>query len=175
MRRKLIQVMTVGLVVVALGAVTAGPVAAEKAKKKAPTIAKVVASSDDFSTLLTALETADLVDVFADKKARYTVFAPTNDAFAAVPAADLQALLDDPEALADVLKYHVVEGKVPSSKLEPSQEVATLQGDDILIEVGDAATITDGQGRVVTIVQTDIKARNGVIHVIDAVLLPPQS
>ena len=177
MHRKLLQLtgMAMLMAAVAVGGVGVGSVAADEGGKKStqPTIAEVVAEDEEFSTLLTALEAADLVEVFEDPKAKYTVFAPTNDAFAEIPEADLQALLDDPEALSEVLTYHVVEGKIPSKKLDPEQSVETLQGGEIQIEVADdGATITDGQGREATIVVTDVKAKNGVIHVIDLVLLP---
>jgi len=75
-----------------------------------------------------------------------------------------------------VLAYHVLKGKVPSSALKATQTVATLEGGTIKIDVANGmATITDGQGNVSNIVKTDIKAKNGVIHVIDTVLLPPSS
>ena len=107
-------------------------------------------------------------------KGPFTLFAPTNDAFAKIPADTLNGLLADKEALTGVLTYHVLSGKVPSSKLQPTQTVKTLEGDTIKIDVADGgATITDGQGNVSKIVMTDIKAKNGVIHVIDTVLLPP--
>ena len=137
-----------------------------------PTIAAIVASSDNFSTLLVALEAADLADTLAGE-GPFTVFAPTDAAFAALPEGVLGDLLDDPEgALTDVLLYHVVSGKVMA------ETVLTLDGEEVdTLLVGATILITiDGNTVLVnesTVTQTDIEASNGVIHVIDAVLLPP--
>ena len=92
------------------------------------------------------------------------------------PADQLNALLADKAKLTAVLTYHVLKGRVPSSSLKATQTVPTLEGGTITINVADGkATITDGQGNVSNIVTTDVKAKNGVIHVIDTVLLPPSS
>ena len=124
---------------------------------------------------MTAVERAGLVGALQGK-GPYTVFAPTNEAFAKIPADQLQALLADKAKLTAVLTYHVLKGRVPSSSLKATQTVPTLEGATITINVADGkATITDGQGNVSNIVKTDVKAKNGVIHVIDTVLLPPSS
>jgi uncharacterized surface protein with fasciclin (FAS1) repeats len=142
---------------------------------KAKTIVGVAAANSDFSTLVTALKQAGLVGALKGK-GPFTVFAPTNEAFAKIPADQLDALLADKAKLTSVLTYHVLKGRVPSSALKPTQTVPTLEGGEITINVADGkATITDGQGNVSNIVKTDIKAKNGVIHVIDTVLLPPSS
>ena len=142
---------------------------------KAKTIVGVAAANPDFSTLVTAVERAGLVGALQGK-GPYTVFAPTNEAFAKIPADQLQALLADKAKLTAVLTYHVLKGRVPSSSLKATQTVPTLEGATMTINVADGkATITDGQGNVSNIVKTDVKAKNGVIHVIDTVLLPPSS
>jgi uncharacterized surface protein with fasciclin (FAS1) repeats len=133
------------------------------------TIADVVSTNDDFSTLLTALETAGLTETLS-AEGPFTVFAPTNDAFAAIDEATLNALLADQEALEQVLLYHVVAGEVMAADVVELDEATTVQGEPITITVdGETVTLND----TTTVVETDITAANGVIHVIDSVLLPP--
>ena len=107
----------------------------------------------------------------------FTVFAPTDDAFAALPAGTLDTLLADPTGdLAAILTYHVVEGEVMAADVVglDGQEVTTVNGATFTVNVGDdgAVTLTDAAGNEVAVVQTDVDASNGVIHVIDGVLLP---
>ena len=156
------------------GALGGGSVAgAEERSKKPRTVVAVAKSSDDFSTLVTAIGAAGLVKALK-AEGPFTVFAPTNNAFAKVPAADLDALLADEDALTDVLTYHVVKGKIRAKDLEPTQTVKTLQGEELTITVADdgTATITDANGNTVNITATDLKAKNGIVHVIDGVLTP---
>jgi uncharacterized surface protein with fasciclin (FAS1) repeats len=157
----------------------AAPAAAERSDTnsatKKQTVAAIVAHNGQFSTLTTALKEAGLVKTLKGK-GPFTVFAPTNDAFSKVPAAQLQALLADKSALTNVLTYHVLSGLVPSTALQPSQEVTALNSEPFTITLADGkATITDGAGNTIDIVRTDIKATNGVIHLIDAVMSPPAS
>jgi uncharacterized surface protein with fasciclin (FAS1) repeats len=157
------------------GASSKTTASATHSTKQSKTIVGVAASNPDFSTLVTAVKAAGLVKAL-NGKGPFTVFAPTNEAFAKIPADQLNALLADKAKLAAVLKYHVLKGKVPASALQPTQTVPTLEGGTIQIDLSDGkATITDGQGNLSNIVKTDIKAKNGVIHVIDTVLLPPSS
>ncbi|MAS36584.1 MAG: hypothetical protein CL610_21445 [Anaerolineaceae bacterium] len=143
------------------------------------TIVEIAASNDDFSTLVTAVEAAGLVDVLADPDAEWTVFAPTNAAFEALPEGVLDMLLADTELLTRVLTYHVVEGTVTSdmltSMMAPSMEMtapgAPLMGSELDVTVGDDGTVMVNDATVVT---ADILASNGVIHVIDSVLVPPE-
>ena len=138
------------------------------------TITDIVAGNEDFSTLLAAVQAADLGDTLAGE-GPYTVFAPTDEAFAALPEGTLDTLLEpeNQDQLAAILTYHVVPGEVMAADVT-SGEVTTVEGSTITIDVSDAGvTITDGQGNTANVVQTDIEASNGVIHVIDAVLLPP--
>jgi uncharacterized surface protein with fasciclin (FAS1) repeats len=136
-------------------------------------ISAIVKKTDDFSTLEAAVKAAGLTKTLKGE-GPFTVFAPTDEAFAKIPQDQLNALLADKAALTNVLTYHVLGSKVPSSALQPSQEVTALNSEPFTITVEDGkATITDGQGNVLNIVKTDVKARNGIIHVIDAVMLPP--
>ena len=120
----------------------------------------------NFNTLVTAVKEAGLVDTLKGK-GPFTVFAPTDEAFAKIPEADLKALLADKEALAGVLTYHVVPGKVMASDVAGMSEAKTVQGDTIDISTSDGVKV-DGA----MVVQTDIEASNGVIHVIDTVIVP---
>jgi uncharacterized surface protein with fasciclin (FAS1) repeats len=133
-------------------------------------IAEIAAGDENFSTLVAALSAAGLVDTLAGEGA-FTVFAPTNDAFAALPAGTVDALLADPTGdLTQILLYHVVDGVALASDVVGLDSVTTLQGEPISIEVVDGGVVLNGTVNVTT---TDIMATNGVIHVIDAVLLPP--
>ena len=147
--------------------------AAEEAEAEAAAapgnIAEVATAAGSFSTLLAAVEAAGLVDELTGE-GPFTVFAPTDEAFAALPAGTLDTLLADPEgALQSILLYHVVAGKVMSTDLSDGMTADSLQGAPITI------TIADGAVKVNTanVVAADVEASNGVIHVIDAVILPP--
>ena len=133
------------------------------------TIAEIAAEDENFSTLVVALQQAGLVEALSGED-MLTVFAPTNEAFAALPAGALDSLLADTEALTNVLLYHVVDGKVMAADVLEldGQEVETLSGATIMITI-DGETVMIGDA---TVIITDIEAANGVIHVIDAVLLP---
>jgi uncharacterized surface protein with fasciclin (FAS1) repeats len=98
----------------------------------------------------------------------FTVFAPTDEAFAAIPEADLNALLADKEKLTAVLTYHVVPGKVMAADVMGLDSATTVQGSDVDIEIVEGGVQVDGAN----VVQTNIEASNGVIHVIDAVIMP---
>jgi uncharacterized surface protein with fasciclin (FAS1) repeats len=128
-----------------------------------------VAIDNGFNTLVTAVQAAGLVDTLQGD-GPFTVFAPTDEAFAALPEGTLDALLEDPEALADVLTYHVVPGRVLAADVVELSSATTVQGADIAIEVIDGGVVLNGSANVVT---TDVEADNGVVHVIDAVILPP--
>ena len=134
------------------------------------TIVDIAAGNPDFSTLVTAVTEAGLVETLSGE-GPFTVFAPTNDAFAAIPADQLDAILADKEQLTKILTYHVLAGKVMAGDLQPTQSVATVEGQNVDIEVTASGATING----CNIVKTDIVASNGVIHVIDCVLLPPQS
>ena len=128
-------------------------------------IVDTAVSAGNFKTLVTALKAADLVKTLKGK-GPYTVFAPTDEAFAKIPKADLDALLANKEKLTAVLTYHVVSGKIMAKDVKAGN-VATVNGKTVKIT-------TDGGVAVNTskVTATDIKASNGVIHVIDTVLMP---
>ncbi len=133
------------------------------------TIVDIALSDENFSTLVTALQAAGLVEALQGD-GPFTVFAPTNEAFAALPEGALDALVADPEALTDVLLYHVAEGEAMAADVLEldGQKVETLLGQylDITID-GDAVLVNNAQ-----VIVPDVKASNGVIHVVDTVLLP---
>ncbi len=138
-------------------------------------IVDTAVAAGSFTTLATALEAAGLVDTLKGE-GPYTVFAPTDDAFAALPEGTLDDLLAEPEgALTDILTYHVIEGEVLAADVVTmdGQSVATVQGAELTIRVdGDQVMLEDATGATVNVTDTDIAASNGVIHVIDGVLMP---
>jgi uncharacterized surface protein with fasciclin (FAS1) repeats len=138
-------------------------------------IVDTAVAAGDFTTLAAALEAAGLVETLKGD-GPFTVFAPTDDAFAALPEGTVDTLLEDPQGdLTDILTYHVVSGKVMAADVAglDGQEVETLQGAKFTVNVdGDNVTLTDAAGNTVNVTQTDVEASNGVIHVIDGVLMP---
>jgi uncharacterized surface protein with fasciclin (FAS1) repeats len=124
-------------------------------------------AAGQFETLATALQAADLVDTLKGE-GPFTVFAPTDEAFAALPEGTLESLLEDIPALTDILLYHVVPGQVLAADVVDLTTATTVQGTDLTITV-DGETVQIDEANIVT---TDIIASNGVIHVIDAVILP---
>ena len=131
------------------------------------TIAEIASSSASFKTLTAALEAADLVSVL-EGEGSFTVFAPTDEAFAALPAGALEELLkpENKETLVQILTYHVVPETLMSTDLQAG-EVKTVEGSTVTIEVEDGVKVDQAE-----VVQADIKASNGVIHVIDKVIVP---
>lgn len=129
-------------------------------------IIEVARSAGQFKTLLTALDAAGLTDALrADGP--FTVFAPTDEAFAKLPAGTLEALLQDKARLTSILTYHVVPGRVMSSQAAKLTEAKTLQGGLLKIDATSGVKINDAQ-----VVKADVEATNGVVHVIDAVVIP---
>lgn len=125
-------------------------------------------ANGNFKTLLAAVEAAGLTATLKGP-GPFTVFAPTDAAFAALPAGTVDGLLKDPAKLKDILLYHVVSGQVLAADAAKLTEAKTVQGASLPI-VASGGTVTVGGAKVVT---ADVKASNGVIHVIDKVLLPP--
>jgi uncharacterized surface protein with fasciclin (FAS1) repeats len=141
------------------------------------TVVDVAASDEDFSTLVTAVQTAGLAETLSGA-GPFTVFAPINDAFAALPQGTVDTLLQpaNRDQLTSVLTYHVVPAKALSGDLSDGMTVTTVQGQQLAVNVtGAAVTLTDASGNTVSVVQPDIEAGNGVVHVIDGVLLPAAS
>jgi len=139
-------------------------------------IVDTAVAAGEFTTLVSAVQAAGLEETLRGE-GPFTVFAPTDDAFDALPAGTLDTLLEDPTGdLADILTYHVVEGEVPAADVAglDGQEVTTVNGATFTVAVGDdgSVTLTDAAGNEVGVVQTDVQASNGIIHVIDGVLLP---
>jgi uncharacterized surface protein with fasciclin (FAS1) repeats len=121
-----------------------------------------------FNTLVAAVKAAGLVEALQGK-GPFTVFAPTDAAFAKLPAGTVEGLLKDPKALANILLYHVVPGAVKAAAVKDGLTAKTLQGAPVTFKVLDGKAMIDGAN----IVATDVMASNGVIHVIDSVILPP--
>lgn len=137
-------------------------------------IVELAQSTENLSTLVAAVVEADLVSTLSSD-GPFTVFAPTNEAFG-----DLIATLDTTaeellarEDLADILTYHVVSGEVMAADLRDGQMVKTVQGGELTVSIGDAGVVlTDANGNTATVIATDVEASNGVVHLIDAVVLP---
>ncbi|MDX1675534.1 MAG: fasciclin domain-containing protein [Longimicrobiales bacterium] len=139
-------------------------------EKSGKTIVDVAMEAGSFETLVTAVKEAGLVEVLSSE-GPFTVFAPTDEAFAALPEGTLEALLADREALKAVLTYHVIPGKVMARDVLAAERVRpeTVQGAALDVRVmNEGVMVNDAR-----VVQTDIEASNGVIHVIDSVVLPP--
>ncbi|MEN6518159.1 MAG: fasciclin domain-containing protein [Methanospirillum sp.] len=133
------------------------------------TIVQTVQANPNLSTLMTALQAAGLVETLSGS-GPFTVFAPTNDAFKALPPGTLDALLGNRTGLSNVLAYHVVEGSLLATQVASRPSLPTVQGQPLAVTVLSGGVVrVDGAN----IVQTDIRASNGVIHVIDAVMIPP--
>lgn len=148
--------------------------------KDKPTVTDIVVNSDQHTTLETAVVEAELAETLAGE-GPFTVFAPTDEAFAALPEGTLESLLkpENQAQLQGILTYHVVEGKVSSQKLlglietgERMYAVDTMNGEVVARTESGAVTLEDAQGNRVTVTTTDIEASNGVVHVIDGVLMP---
>jgi uncharacterized surface protein with fasciclin (FAS1) repeats len=129
-------------------------------------IVDTAVSAGQFKTLVTALKAAGLVDTLKGT-GPFTVFAPTDAAFAKIPKADLDALLKDKDKLTAVLTYHVVPGKVMAKDVKPGA-VKTVEGDSFMVSVNGGQVMVDEA----TVTMTDITADNGVIHIIDTVIIP---
>jgi uncharacterized surface protein with fasciclin (FAS1) repeats len=129
-------------------------------------IVDIAAGAGTFTTLVAAVEAAGLAETLKGD-GPFTVFAPTDEAFAALPEGTVEALLQDIPTLTAILTYHVVPGKVMSTDLSDGMTAATVNGQEVTIGVGDSVTVNGA-----TVTQADIEASNGVIHVIDAVILP---
>lgn len=142
-----------------------GAIALAAASAQAKDIVDTAVAAGNFKTLVTALKAAGLVETLKGK-GPFTVFAPTDEAFAKVPKADLDALLKDKAKLTSVLTYHVVPGTILSKDIKAGM-VKTVQGGELTIAT--AAGVTVNGAKVTT---ADIEADNGVIHVIDSVLMP---
>jgi uncharacterized surface protein with fasciclin (FAS1) repeats len=160
MRKNLIVMMTVTM------ALFAGNVSVAQESD----IVTLAVGNENLSTLVAAVKAAGLVETLQGD-GPFTVFAPTNEAFAALPAGTLESLLkpENKDQLVAILTYHVVSGKVMSTDLKNGQKAATVNGKSITVKLANGkAMINDA-----TVVAADVMASNGVVHVIDKVILPP--
>ncbi|HHX8435869.1 TPA: fasciclin domain-containing protein [Vibrio diabolicus] len=132
-------------------------------------IVDVAIENGSFNTLVAAVKAADLVDTLKGE-GPFTVFAPTDDAFAKLPDGTVDMLLmpENKDKLVSILTYHVVPGKVMAADVVKLDKAATVQGQDVMIKtMGDNVMVNDAN-----VMATDVKAKNGVIHVIDTVIMP---
>ena len=150
-------------------------------KKDSPNIVEVAAGNDNFSTLVAAVKAAGLVETLSGE-GPFTVFAPTNDAFAKLPDGTVESLLkpESKETLTSILTYHVISGKFEATAVidainsnDGTFTVETIQGGSIELSLEDGNVIlTDAKGGKATVVIADVAASNGVIHALDAVVMP---
>lgn len=171
MKNNLVAIIAAAVTTIAVaGLATAGNYGKKNADANAASSQMTIldtARAGGFTTLVTAIEAAGLQDALAGK-GPLTVFAPTDEAFKKIPKEKLDALLADKEALKSVLLYHVVDGAVTSGEVVKLKSAKTLEGDEVKIAVKNGVMINESK-----VTKADILASNGVIHVIDTVLLPP--
>lgn len=162
-------VSTIGSTVIPTAPISAQMQGGDKPAAKTNTIVDVASGNKSFSTLVTAIKAAGLTETLSGQ-GPYTVLAPTNEAFSAVPKATLESLLkpENKAKLQKVLTYHVVSGAYLSKDVEPGS-VKTVEGSPVTVSARGGKFMVNNAN----VTQTDIKASNGVIHVIDKVLLPP--
>jgi uncharacterized surface protein with fasciclin (FAS1) repeats len=129
-------------------------------------IVETAVKNGNFKTLVAAVTAAELVDTLSGE-GPFTVFAPSDDAFAKLPEGTVESLLKDKQKLASILTYHVVSGKHLASDVSKQQSIKTVQGQELTIKNGDGVTVDNAK-----VVSADIVTDNGVIHVIDTVVLP---
>lgn len=149
---------------------TQSPAMMKKTPAKTGNIVGVASSISDFSTLVAAVKAADLVDTLSGP-GPFTVFAPTNAAFAKLPKGTVESLLkpENKAMLIKILTYHVVSGKVPSTAIKPGA-VKTVEGSTVSLKLmGKSVMVNNAK-----VVKADVPASNGIIHVIDTVIMPPK-
>jgi len=161
MKKNLLGIIALSVVFLASGMLHLNAKMGEK------TIVETAVAAGSFNTLVTAVKTAGLVDTLSGE-GPFTVFAPTDDAFAKLPEGTVEALLKDKEKLTAILTYHVVAGKVMAKDVVNLTEAKTVNGQSLTIMVKDSTVMVDNA----KVIKTDIVCSNGVIHVIDAVVLP---
>lgn len=154
----------------------------ERMEMESNSIAAKAMATDTLSTLVSALQAAELAEMFKTEEGPFTVFAPNNAAFNKVDKATLDNLMNEEnqEDLSNLLKYHVVEGDVTSDKLikmiqdnDGEYTITTVQGSELKAAVeGENVVLTDASGNKATVVQADVDASNGTVHIIDAVVMP---
>ena len=156
----------------------------EAMEQESPNIVEVASSNENFTTLVTAVKGAELVETLSGE-GPFTVFAPTNAAFASLPAGTVDTLLkpENKQQLSGILTYHVVYGNFDAATVanaikenNGTYTVTTVEGNDLELSLSDdnGVMIKDGKGGTSNVVMADVEASNGVIHAIDAVLMPKQ-
>ncbi len=161
--------LIVGALTLCCGCTTEQPANQTGNETANQTIVQIAAADPQFSTLVQAIQAANLTDALS-QEGPYTVFAPTNDAFQALPQGTLDQLMQNPDGdLQQILLYHVVPGRYMASDLVQLNSLETLEGSRLSVNTTDGVVTVDGA----TVIQSDIEASNGVIHVIDAVMVPP--
>jgi uncharacterized surface protein with fasciclin (FAS1) repeats len=158
------------IAVLGLSVLVAIPFAAPSSAQSDRTIVEVAASDPQFPTLVDLVQKAGLAETLS--AGSYTVFAPTNAAFEKVPKATLDALAADPDQLRAVLTYHVAPGWLTAAKVVRRTRIKTVNGASIRVRVRGSRVFLN---RTTRVTKTNVRASNGVIHVIDRVLLPPSS
>ena len=146
----------------------------DAAQQNQQDIVDTAVATESLSTLVTAAQAADLVDTLKGE-GPFTVFAPTNAAFEKLPEGTLDNLLleENKEQLASLLQYHVVSGKVMSGDLENGQTIATLNGENLTVEITDGMVyLVDATGAKAQVTTADVETSNGVVHIIDSVVMP---
>lgn len=146
-----------------------GVSAATTASNTSGDIVETAIGAGSFTTLVAAVKAAGLVETL-QSDGPFTVFAPTDAAFAKLPAGTVEGLLADPDQLRQILLYHVVAGKVMAADVINLENATSVEGSPITITVGEGSVMVDNAN----VISTDIETRNGVIHVIDTVILPKQ-
>jgi len=160
--------LLLSLGVLALAALPAGAGASAMSKK--PNIVQLAASNPQLSTLVKLVKTAGLVKALSGTT-QLTVFAPTNAAFAKVPKATLNKLAHNKKLLASVLEYHVVKGRLTAAQIEKRHSLKTLEGSSLTVKVKQGSVFIN-QAKVI---KANVSASNGIVHVINSVLIPPKS
>jgi uncharacterized surface protein with fasciclin (FAS1) repeats len=173
MKAKLVTIAALGFGLFSATSLTAEHHGDKKEKMEAKAeknLVEVAVGNEDFTTLVAAVKAAGLAEVLSGE-GPFTVFAPTNEAFEKLPEGTVETLLkpENKEKLASILKYHVVSGKVMAADVK-TMEVETVEGSKADVKVEDGKVTIDGAN----VVATDVKASNGVIHVIDAVIMPAE-
>jgi uncharacterized surface protein with fasciclin (FAS1) repeats len=161
--------MWTGAVMLIVAIIVIGGVAALLVSTPQPqpkNIVQVASEAGSFNTLLAAAEAAGLSETLSTE-GPFTVFAPTDEAFSKLPAGTVESLLENPDALRQILLYHVVSGKVESGQVVQLDRVTTLQGGTLSVDTSNGVRIGNAN-----VVAADVMASNGVIHVIDTVLIP---
>lgn len=161
LKRLLVATAAIAMIALPAGSATAAP---------SKNIVETAAGAPQFSTLVSLVKKAGLVGTLSGKT-NYTVFAPTNAAFAKVPRKTLNELASNKAMLKKVLLYHVLPGKVPAGKVLKTESAMTAEGSRVAFSVrGKSAFVNDAK-----ITMTDIRCSNGIVHAINAVLLPPEN